>query len=109
MIHSVSESGVPKLITPRSGNYVKIFPNPVNSSSSIQFFINQPGEVQFELFLIEGRLVARRSGYFSAGEHSLSLEFFNRDLSRLPSGSFILKTKLPGISHPQANLYHLIH
>ncbi len=66
---------------------LKIFPNPANSSSNIQFDLNSPGYVNVEIFSILGeKLKTLTDKFFEAGRHNLKL---NAD--ELQSGVYFIK------------------
>ena len=70
------------------GNY----PNPFNPSTSIQFRTPESGDVQFTVFDILGRSIARHDlGMRVAGEHS-----YRFDASNLSSGVYIYQLRMIG-------------
>jgi hypothetical protein len=65
-------------------NMLKIFPNPVRNSTTIEFSLNEPAEVIISVFDINGKMVVSEKNYREAGTHLYKL-----DCSHLPRGTYV--------------------
>jgi len=68
--------------------YATVAPNPVSDAATVHFINPLQGEVQFELFSLQGQLMQRASGDFGAGAQKFEL-----DLQNLPKGFYLLRIK----------------
>jgi len=78
-----------ELISPASFT-LSNFPNPFNSSTTISFNMNEPGEVNLTVYNIQGQRVAELvRGICEAGEHSITWE-----ASDYPSGVYFARLEV---------------
>lgn len=74
--------------------FTAVAPNPFNPCTRIAFAIVDPGQVEVEIFSLEGRLVRTLSrGYRGLGEHSLSWNGTDDEGERAASGAYICRLK----------------
>ncbi|MFK7844722.1 MAG: DUF1501 domain-containing protein [Rhodothermales bacterium] len=67
------------------------YPNPFTGTTTIQYALDQPGQVRLEVFDVEGRRIASLAeGTQPAGQHSVAF-----DASRLPSGTYLYRLVSP--------------
>ncbi len=77
----------PLVFQPSGYDLLNAYPNPMNSSTRIQYTLQSPGTVRLELFDIQGRLVNTVfDGSAEAGVHGISLE-----MSQYASGTYFLR------------------
>lgn len=72
-----------------SENILSIYPNPIETSATFDFTLNNPENITVELYDVQGKLVktiAKNQAY-SAGNHNLPIEL----QSNLNSGYYLLK------------------
>ena len=65
--------------------YASVAPNPAIDKAVVHFFNPAEGNVQFELYSLQGQLVQRAAGIFGEGSQQLEL-----DLQDLPKGFYLL-------------------
>ncbi len=68
--------------------YASLAPNPAIDYAKVSFYIPTHGEVQFDLYSLQGQLVQRITGVFDEGSQQLEL-----DLQGLPKGFYLLQIK----------------
>jgi hypothetical protein len=87
--------------TPRSYDLLKIFPNPFNAETTIQFHLNQTGQVRLRMYDLLGREVA-----LLVGERRDPGDYQVRwNAGRLPSGVYICRMDAgTGTTHLKALL-----
>lgn len=68
--------------------YASIAPNPATDYAKVSFYNPTHGEVQFDLYSLQGQLVQRITGVFDEGSQQLEL-----DLQGLPKGFYLLQIK----------------
>jgi uncharacterized protein (TIGR02145 family) len=73
---------------------ILIYPNPSESTSRLEFFNKQPGDVRIELFDATGKLLLRNDEYLLEGNHSYRL-------GGLKSGVYFLKVSTPAGSYSE--------
>ena len=77
-----------------SFSLLQTYPNPFNSSTTINFTLAEPGLVILSIYNIQGQQVAELfQGIREAGEHSISW-----DASDYPSGVYFARLKAGGLS-----------
>lgn len=75
---------------PTYKEYVKVFPNPFNSSTSISYNLTNPGKVVLSVYNLQGVLVSFLVNSFQpAGEHTLEFS-----ANGLPSGLYYIKLQV---------------
>jgi len=91
---------VPKIKIPNSILQLKNFPNPFNSSTTIQFTLPNAGHVNFEIHDITGRKIKTlHSGYLHTGEQSFIWDArFARRAEGFKGGLYLLRLETDGIS-----------
>lgn len=57
----------------KPNNYLTIYPNPTNSSTVIEFVNTKNGNVVFQLFRVDGKMIYNYCANFSQGKHHLLL------------------------------------
>ncbi len=72
---------------PVSFNLVSVYPNPFNSSSRITYYLEQPSNVELELYNIEGRLVKSLFSGFEPGGY----QDFILNSDGISSGTYFIK------------------
>jgi hypothetical protein len=83
-----------EFLIPFTFTYSQNFPNPFNSSTTINFNMNEPGEVNLNVYNIQGQRVAELfRGIREVGEHSISW-----DASEYPSGVYFARLEAGGSS-----------
>ncbi len=65
-------------IAPRTFTLVRVYPNPFNPSTTIQFALGFSGTVLLEVFNVKGELVSSQNKQYSAGYHQISLSLTNQ-------------------------------
>ncbi|MFH1842981.1 MAG: endonuclease, partial [bacterium] len=74
--------------------FTEVAPNPFNPCTRIVFSVVKPGEVQVEIFSLEGRLVRTLlRGHRGIGEHALSWNGTDDDGGRVASGAYFCRLK----------------
>ena len=68
--------------------YASIAPNPATDYAKVSFYNPTHGEVQFDLYSLQGQQVQRITGVFDEGSQQLEL-----DLQGLPKGFYLLQIK----------------
>lgn len=63
-----------------SGNKVIFSPNPVNKNTRMKFSLPSPGETAITVYDISGRKIFGKQDDLSGGEHSYSIEGFDRGI-----------------------------
>jgi len=67
-------------------------PNPFNPSTSIGFFLPQPGNVRLEIFDVNGRLIdVIANQHYTSGEHSLDWDGTDRSGASVSSGVYFYR------------------
>ncbi len=76
---------------PGSFTLTQNYPNPFTGTTTIQYALDQPGQVRLEVFDVEGRRVASLAdGTQPAGQHRVAF-----DGSQLPSGTYLYRLVSP--------------
>ena len=65
-----------------------VAPNPASGVAKVNFFNPSAGEVQFELYSLQGQLVQRQSEHFVNGEQQVEM-----DLQDTPEGFYLLRIR----------------
>ena len=68
--------------------YASVAPNPATDKAVVHFFNPAEGDVQFEVYSLQGQLVQRTAGVFGEGLRQSEL-----DLQDLPKGFYLLNIK----------------
>lgn len=68
--------------------YASVAPNPARDVAKVEFFNPSRGQVQFDLYSLQGQLVQRETGAFDEGSQRSEL-----DLQGLPKGFYLLNIK----------------
>ena len=68
--------------------YATVAPNPASDKARVHFFSPTQGEVQFELYSLQGQLMALESSYFDSGTQQFELS-----LNGLTEGFYMLRIK----------------
>ena len=68
--------------------YASVAPNPARDVAKVEFFNPSRGQVQFDLYSLQGQLVQRKTGAFDEGSQRSEL-----DLQGLPKGFYLLNIK----------------
>ena len=66
--------------------FASVAPNPATDVAKVSFYNPSQGQVQFDLYSLQGQLVQRTSGDFSEGEQQFELS-----LQDLPKGFYLLR------------------
>ncbi len=67
-------------------------PNPFNPSTSIGFFLPQPGHVRLEIFDVNGRQInVLADGHYASGEHSVDWDGRDRSGTNVTSGVYFYR------------------
>ncbi len=67
-------------------------PNPFNPSTSISFYLPQPGQVRLEIFDINGRVIdILASQHYASGEHSIEWNGTDRSGASVSSGVYFYR------------------
>jgi hypothetical protein len=66
--------------------YASVAPNPARDFAKVEFFNPADGNVQFELYSLQGQLMQRTAGIFSEGTQEFEL-----DLQGLMKGFYLLR------------------
>jgi hypothetical protein len=67
-------------------------PNPFNPSTSIGFFLPQPGNVRLEIFDVNGRLIdVLANQHYTSGEHSIDWNGTDRSGASVSSGVYFYR------------------
>ncbi len=67
-------------------------PNPFNPSTSIGFFLPQPGNVRLEIFDVNGRLIdVLANQHYASGEHSIDWNGTDRSGASVSSGVYFYR------------------
>lgn len=77
-----STTGISELCTP--GNHLEIYPNPISDKATVIFQNNNQGPIKLSLLNLEGKVIARKSLFQSAGT-SIA------EVGGLPAGVYILQ------------------
>ncbi len=77
--------------TSNEKSFVKLYPNPIKEQGVIEFTLNVPADISFEIFDLIGKKVKEKTvtSQLNTGKHSFNLE--TKDLN---NGSYILKYKI---------------
>ena len=68
--------------------YATIAPNPATDMAKVSFFNPADGNVEFELYSLQGQMMQRAAGVFGEGSQQLEL-----NLQDLPKGFYLLRIK----------------
>lgn len=75
------------------GCWMNCFPNPFRNTLTVTFELNQPGQVEFQIFDIMGKKqMIPYSSFHPAGNVKINL-----NLNRLPSGTYIIRSVVTGL------------
>jgi len=96
-------SNIPKLITPKSFEILKAYPNPFNNSTTIEFFLKQFTQVEIKIYNIKGQELTQfyRKDNLGNGLHKNKLSFTNET-----SGIYFVTIKT-GYSFQKLKLLYL--
>ncbi|MFL5742789.1 MAG: T9SS type A sorting domain-containing protein, partial [Flavisolibacter sp.] len=75
-------------------NFLRVYPNPVYKSTSLQFYTTKAGEYQLEISDASGKLVKRILGKSAVGKNNILLEF-----SGFEKGTYLISFKDPEHGH----------
>jgi hypothetical protein len=65
-------------VQPQTFTLVRVYPNPFNPSTTIQFALGFGGTVLLEVFNVKGELVSSQNKQYSSGYHQISLSLSNQ-------------------------------
>ena len=68
--------------------YASVAPNPATDMAQVHFFNPADGDIQFELYSLQGQLMAKASEHFVSGSHRFEL-----NLQDLPKGFYLLNIR----------------
>ena len=92
-----------KIKTPKKHKLVWNYPNPFNNSTSINFIVNNPNEVNMTIFNLQGKSVLEKDfGKLQSGQYS----FLWNVSENVSSGVYVVKIDV-GNSHFQSRLLYL--
>ncbi|MBZ0266097.1 T9SS type A sorting domain-containing protein, partial [bacterium] len=74
---------------PQAYSLGALYPNPFNSTQTIDFAVPRASDVRFEVFNLNGQLVFERGGRYPAGYHS-----FSWDGKNLATGLYVVQATL---------------
>ncbi|GAB5538145.1 MAG: hypothetical protein Salg2KO_02480 [Salibacteraceae bacterium] len=86
--------GTPEITNKASITGLKVFPNPMNSFGTIAFESAAEGNIDLQVYDMNGRVVISKQVLVSTGENRINL-----NTSRLPSGAYYATVKQGGKSH----------
>ena len=79
---------------PTSFTLAQNYPNPFNPSTTISFFLKQPGQVELSIYNITGQKVTTlENNLVSAGEHRIEWHGMNNDGQPVASGVYLYRLK----------------
>ncbi len=91
-------TAVGNVTPPSDGLTAIVYPNPVTQNSIIDLQTPESGNVQIDLYNIEGQKISNiYSGFLVKGKHDL---FFNPGINKAASGSYFLMVQLNGKTKP---------
>ena len=78
------------------GHGLRLFPNPFNPRTELQFTLDRPGRIEVEVFDLKGRRVRRlASGDFGAGDHRVLWDGLDDAGRALSSGLYFVRLSTP--------------
>lgn len=84
---------------PTSFTLAQNFPNPFNPSTTITFYLDQPGTVRIEVYNIAGQRVTTLTNQFmSTGQHEVVWEGTDDNGDRVASGTYLYRLRAGDIS-----------